>query len=319
MTNLNQVTAIAFFWMMALALIVFIAANDWVSSRRRIRSRLGAPDIQSIPSDPDPLNVRQSKGMWYDGGYVSPLILLNKLINQSGTTLRFPGLVLVSLACATSSYVLAYIFGFTFVVRLIVAKACAILLPIMILRVMRDRRHRRIEEQLPEAMNTIVRSLRAGHTTSAAISTVSKHLPDPIGAEFRLTVAEMSFGSDLEAAMNNLYERVGQHDLSLLALAVGIQSKTGGNLTEILSTMARVIRDRIKLRRKARALAADSRVSAYILTSLPAVLFITLMVISPGYYGDVWDYTITKRVLFGATAWALLGDYIISRMARIRV
>jgi tight adherence protein B len=119
--------------------------------------------------------------------------------------------------------------------------------------------------------------------------------------------------------MVNLHSRVGQADLGLLSLAVSIQSKTGGNLAEILTTMSRVIRSRLRLRRKARALASEARVSAYILSALPILLFGILWLISPGYYGEIWSNVYAKYVLTGAVFWMLLGDYIMYRMARIRV
>ena len=103
-------------------------------------------------------------------------------------------------------------------------------MPFTVLRAMRDGRQRKFEEQLPEAIDTLVRGLKAGHAVSVAVSSVGKNLPDPIGAEFRLTAAEMTYGLDLETAMANLHTRVGQPDLGLIALAVSIQSKTGGNL-----------------------------------------------------------------------------------------
>ena len=209
--------------------------------------------------------------------------------------------------------------GWAFVIQALSAIACGVVLPIVALRAMREGRLSRFEEQLPEAIDTIVRGLRAGHAISVAISAVSQHMPDPIGIEFKLTAAEMAYGLDLETAMINLHTRVGQPDLGLLSLAVSIQSKTGGNLAEILKTMSSVIRGRLKLRRKARALASEARVSAYILTGLPILLFGILWIISPGYYGEVWGNVYAKYTLAGATFWMLLGDYIMYRMARIRV
>ena len=184
---------------------------------------------------------------------------------------------------------------------------------------MRDGRQRRFEEQLPEAIDTLVRSLKAGHAISVAISRVCQHMPDPIGSEFRIAAAEMAYGLDLETAMANLHLRVGQPDLALLSLAVGIQSKTGGNLAEVLSNMARVIRSRFKLRRKAHALASEARVSAYILSVLPIALFLIISITTPSFYGQVWDHPYTKPVLAGAFAWMMLGNYVMRRMARIRI
>ena len=129
----------------------------------------------------------------------------------------------------------------------------------------------------------------------------------------------MTYGLDLESAVANLYTRVGQPDLGLIALAVSIQSKTGGNLAEVLSNLSRVIRERFKLRRKARALAAEGRFSALVLSSLPVLLFILLQIISPNYYRDVWEDQYTRPVLAGAVLWMALGNYVIYKMVNIRV
>ncbi|HZV20334.1 MAG TPA: type II secretion system F family protein, partial [Hyphomicrobiales bacterium] len=154
---------------------------------------------------------------------------------------------------------------------------------------------------------------------SVAISSVARNMPEPIASEFRLTAAEMTFGLDLETAMANLHARVGQPDLGLIALAVSIQSKTGGNLAEVLSNLSRVIRDRFKLRRKARALTAEARFSGLVLSVLPLLLFCAIFLTSPNYYREVWDIPYTKPILFGAFLWMLLGNYIIHRMVRIRI
>ncbi len=152
-----------------------------------------------------------------------------------------------------------------------------------------------------------------------AVAAVGRNMADPIGAEFRLTGAEVTYGLDLETAMVNLSSRVGQPDLALIVLAVSIQSKTGGNLAEILSNLSRVVRERLKLRRRAQALSAEGRFSAYLLTGLPIALFLVLKFISPNYYGDVWTAPYVRPILAGSIFWMLIGDYVMYRMVRIKV
>ncbi len=319
MMNHNLVSFFVFCTILTFVLGMYIAIREWAAGRGRIRSRLTAQNEGSMTSEAELLDIRRSRGLTREGYYATPLVSLNKLILQSGTRLRLPGVVFVALACAAASYLIASLAGFGLWVRILSAIACGIGLPFIVLRAMREGRQRRFEEQLPEAIDTIVRGLKAGHSISVAISAVSRHLPDPICAEFKVTAAEMAYGLDLETAMVNLHTRVGQPDLGLLALAVAIQSRTGGNLAEILSNMSRVIRGRFKLRRKARALASEARVSAYILSALPIALFGVVSLVSPSFYGEVWGHPYTKPVLAGAVFWMLLGDYIMYRMARIRV
>ncbi len=319
MLKQNLVTLLIFCTVLMLVLGTYIAIKERVAYRGRIRARLVTPNDERVASEAELTTIRQSRSLTRDGDYATPLVALNRLILQSGTRLGFPGLIAVALACAAASFSIVYFAGLSFIVGIPAAIASGIGLPVIALRAMREGRQRRFEEQLPEAINSIVRGLKAGHAISVAISSVPRHLPDPIGAEFRLAAAEMTYGLDLETAMVNLHARVGQADLGLLALAISIQSKTGGNLAEILSNMSRVIRGRFKLRRKARALAAEGRASAYILSFLPVIVFILIWLTTPSYYREVWNNFYTKPILAGAVFWMLLGDYIMYRMVRIRV
>ncbi len=192
-------------------------------------------------------------------------------------------------------------------------------LPIVVLQALRDRRQRRFEEQLPEAIDILVRSLRAGHAIPVAINTVAKQMPDPVGSEFALTAGELTYGLDLETALVNLRSRVGQIDLGLLVLAVSIQSKMGGNLAEILSNLARVIRARFRLRRKAKALSAEGRFSAVALTVIPFMVFGILLFIAPSYYGEIWHNPIVKPLLVGCLFWMLIGNIIMYKMVRFAI
>ena len=125
----------------------------------------------------------------------------------------------------------------------------------------------------------IVRSLRAGHPTPIALTMVAREMRDPIGSEFGIVVDEITYGADLETALRNLYFRIGQDDLPLFVTAVAIQGSTGGNLGEILENLSGVIRQRFKMRRKIRALAAEGRASALILSSLPIAMFLIIQIV----------------------------------------
>ena len=118
----------------------------------------------------------------------------------------------------------------------------------MALRFLRKRRHKLFGIQLPEALELITRSLKAGHPVPVAISMVAREMPDPIGTEFGVVADEVTYGSDLVSALQSMYDRVGHEDLPLFVTAVSIQSTSGGNLREILDGLSTVIRDRGKLR-----------------------------------------------------------------------
>jgi tight adherence protein B len=139
-------------------------------------------------------------------------------------------------------------------------------------------------------------------------------MPDPLGTEFGIVSDEITFGLSLEQAVRKLSERVGFEGLHLLSVSLSIQAKTGGNLTGILSNLSSVLRERRKLRLKIKALSAEGRMSAWIISLFPIFMFGILMVIAPSYYGDVWDSPILMPVFVIFGAWALLGDFIMYRM-----
>lgn len=140
-------------------------------------------------------------------------------------------------------------------------------------------------------------------------------MADPIGTEFGIVTDEMTYGSDLETAMRNLYFRVGTDDLPLFVTAVGIRRSTGGNLDEILE----VIRERFKMRRKIRALASEGRASALILSALPIGMFAIIQFLVPNFYADVWGQNLTKIGLTLAGCWMCVGNFIMYRMVNFRI
>jgi tight adherence protein B len=148
---------------------------------------------------------------------------------------------------------------------------------------------------------------------------VSKEMPDPIGTEFGIVSDELTYGSDLETAMRNLFFRIGSDDLPLFVTAVAIQRSTGGNLGEILENLSSVIRQRFKMRRKIRALAAEGRASALILSSLPIGMFAVIQFLVPNFYGSVWNEDLTKIALGLAGCWMGVGNFIMYRMVNFRI
>jgi tight adherence protein B len=288
------------------------------TQRQSISRRLTAADAAQS-SQHELKRILNGRSLSADGHYSLPLISLNRLILQSGVTVGARGVILVMAALGIGCYFVMAIVQDSIFVSVLCAAIAATGFPVFILRSLRMSRQRKFEEQLPDAIDIIVRGLRAGHAIPVAIATVGRQMPEPIGGEFAITGGELTYGLDLETAMVNLRGRVGQADLALLVLAVSIQAKMGGNLAEILGNLAKVIRDRFKLRRKARALSAEGRYSAMFLSLLPFILFCVLWLISPAYYGEVWNEWFVKPVLGGAIVWMAVGNYVMYRMVKFSV
>lgn len=286
--------------------------------RAQVNERLFARNSPT-QSEAELVRVRRSRSLSADGHYSLPFIAFNRLVLQSGVRIGTPGVVMTMVALATAAFVIARYFGFGWLIPAAASAFVGIIVPMQILRLFRTARQRKFEEQLPDAMDTMVRGLKAGHAIPVALASVAREAPDPLGAEFQITASELTYGLDLETALVNLRTRVGQSDLALLVIAISIQAKIGGNLAEILKNLAQVIRMRFKLRRKARALSAEGRFSAIFLSSLPVIVFGALWLISPGYYGQVWDDPLAKPILGLSIAWMLLGNAIMYKMVRLDV
>ncbi|SLN32628.1 Bacterial type II secretion system protein F domain protein [Aquimixticola soesokkakensis] len=144
-----------------------------------------------------------------------------------------------------------------------------------------------IEEQLPDAVELMVRSLRVGHPFSAALTIVSKEIADPLGSEMGVISDEAAYGRDLGEALKGMAERLDIQDMRFLAVAVAIQQQSGGNLAEVLDGLAKVIRARFKLFRRVKAITAEAQWSGNFLSGFPLLAVVMVNVIKPDYYDVV--------------------------------
>jgi tight adherence protein B len=183
---------------------------------------------------------------------------------------------------------------------------------------MRTSRLKKLEEQLPLALDVVVRALRAGHPVISAVQLAAEELGDPIGSEFGIIVDEYTYGVDFKQALLNFARRTGSSDGHFFAVSIGIQAETGGNLAAILEGLASVIRARRTLAKKVRALASEGRASAMVLSGLPIFLVGFLMLTQPNYYtdkfGDPLFWTITAVVL----TLYVIGWFVIQRMINFK-
>lgn len=146
-----------------------------------------------------------------------------------------------------------------------------------------------IEEQLPDAIELMVRSLRVGHPFSSAIQIVAKEVADPLGTEFGMIADEAAYGRDVTESLKSLAERMDMQDLRFLAVAVTIQQQAGGNLAEILDGLAKVIRARFRLFRRVKAITAEAKWSGMFLSAFPLVALVAIQAAKPDYFDEVKD------------------------------
>lgn len=144
-----------------------------------------------------------------------------------------------------------------------------------------------LEEQLPDSIELMVRSLRVGHPFSTAIGIVAKEIPDPLGSEFGVIADEAAYGRDVSESLKAFAERMDSQDLRFLAVAVSIQQQSGGNLAEILEGLSKVVRARFKLFRRVRAITAEAKWSGMFLSGFPIAALLMINVVQPDYYDEV--------------------------------
>jgi tight adherence protein B len=295
-------------------LLVYNNASYRKNINRRLKVMADKADRESVL-----VQLRRERGLTSGGDYRLPIVRLNQLLLQSGLTIGFSRLILIIAISATATFAAVLMFEGNAFHALLAALFCGIVMPPVVLILLRGRRQKKFSAQFPDGIDIIVRSLRAGHPVPIAISMVAKEMPDPIGTEFGIISDELTYGSDLETAMRNLYFRIGSDDLPLFVTAVAIQRSTGGNLGEILENLSSVIRQRFKMRRKIRALASEGRASALILSSLPIGMFAIIQFMVPSFYAAVWDQDVTKIVLALAGCWMGVGNFIMYRMVNFRI
>ena len=292
---------------------VFIGFRARRDYRRRVNDRLrrqGAnPDIERVL-----IQLRKERGLDDQGNYRYPLVYLNRLYLQSGKTGNALGFLLRFVVAGLAVGGVVFALTHSPIPALAAGLFLAFALPALVLLRLRARRRKKFAEQLPEAIDVVVRSLKAGHPAPVSLSLVARELSDPIGTEFGLVCDEMTYGLDINQAMRNLLERVGLDDLRLIVVSMGVQSATGGNLAEILANLATVIRDRFRMKRKIRALSAEGRWSAVLISIFPFGLFAVIAAISQSYYGEVWNHPLVQPALAGMVIWMFVGDYIMYRM-----
>ena len=192
-------------------------------------------------------------------------------------------------------------------------------IPYMIVRKKRTKRLNTMEEQFPEALDFLARSMRAGHAFSISLEMLGEELADPLGQEFRALFNEQNLGAPLDLALHNFTTRVPLLDARFFTSSVLLQKQTGGNLSEILSRLAYVIRERFRLKGQVKAASAHGRLTATILTLLPIGTMLALLVVAPGYLQGMADDPDGKWLIGGAIFAQILGNFFIKKIINIKV
>jgi len=243
---------------------------------------------------------------------------LDVFLTQAGIAMNMGNFciacVLLSLGAGLTSLMLGFGLGFSLLMGVM-----PVLVWLMYLQHLRRDRVFQIEAQLPDTLDLMARAMQAGHAFSSALLIVGAEGTHPIRGEFQTTFDEINFGISTDAALQHLTKRVASSDLRFFVVAVLIQLETGGNLTDILKSLATLIRDRQRIAGSVRVLSAEGRLSAWILGLLPFTIALLLSVINPDFISVLWTDPLGIRMLQISLGLMLVGVWWMWRMVRIRI
>lgn len=322
MQFLDRVTLTYFFIAIAVFVVTQVIFNllarpivGRIELNRRMKMILTTDSRDQVFAD-----LMKARGLTSAGNYRYPLMRgFNTLVVQSGTTIGLEAIIALMVAISVLAYgFFALYMRYSIPLALPLGIALGVGGVLLVLLRKRKKRQDKFAEQLPDALELIARSLKAGHPLAVALTLSAREIQDPLGSEFGIFSDELAYGFPMNRALRNLQVRVGQEDLGVLATGIIIQSEVGGNLIELVSSLSNLLRERVKMRRKVRVLTSEGRTSGYMLSALPIFIFLALNLVSPKYYGDVWEKPSVTIALICGLIWMLLGNLVIYRMVNFK-
>ncbi len=265
------------------------------------------------------LELRKQRGLGGDGNSLFSWAWVSDLVLRSGVPYDPRRWAMVAGGLGFTLALVIWVVAKSPALGLVGGIAGAIVLPILYLNFKAGGRAKKLGQQLPQALEVIVRSLEAGHPVPTAVALVGREMPDPIGSEFGMAADEIAYGATLEQAVGRIADRCKQMDIDLFAATIRLQERAGGNLTGLLKMLAHTVRERQKMRLKIKAASSEGRASAIILTAAPICVFILLQVASPHFYGDVIGKRATQIGLAGFGTWMFIGNLVMRKMIDMRI
>ncbi|MCB1020309.1 MAG: type II secretion system F family protein, partial [Acidobacteria bacterium] len=244
---------------------------------------------------------------------------LNRLIAEADVDWTAGRVALVSATLFMASMAILSRLDFVPWLAAVVVASTLAFAPVAYLRSVRAKRLKQVEEQLPEALEFISRALVAGHSLPMALELLADEIGPPLNQELRKTVDEYNLGLSMEQALDNLADRVPSVDIRFFASAIMTQSRTGGNLHDLLENLSETIRERATLRGQVRAMTANGRITAIILAALPFIIGGIMMVVNAEYFQILLNHPIGKTLLFLALCGQVLAFLVIQKIVDIKV
>ncbi len=242
-----------------------------------------------------------------------PIVQIRRNLRRAGLSIGLPAVFLGALVLGGVLF-FALSLKLPTLPALGIAVALGLFLPVAIIDGLAKERVKKLTTQLPDALDMMARGLKIGHPLNVTLKRVAQQMPDPIGTEFGLIEDRIRHGADITSAIAEFAARFETEDTHYFAACVSIQHGTGGNLGQVLRVLSRVIRDRINMRTRIRAVSGEGRISAFILSLMPFLIVGTIHTSTPTYYTDVMDHP-----AFMPAAWAVLGLVILQALVLRRL
>ncbi len=283
---------------------------------RELRARMVTPGARRVGAD---LLRQENRGSFaFVGDFFSWLGLLRRLqllIDQADLRYRANDVFLLTIGIFLLAWLAVGLFGLNqWAVRIAVGAAFAMLPTLWIMR-KRSVRLKKIEEQLPDAIDLFNRSMKAGHNIQSGLETIAGESPDPVRMEFKKVIEEMALGAPTEQALHHLGDRVPLIDLKFFVTGLILQRQTGANMVAMLENLALLIRERLNLAAKLKAGTAQQRMSAGLLCSLPIVMGLGFWILKPEYIDLLINDETGNIILTYAVVSEIIGILVIRKVA----
>jgi len=255
--------------------------------------------------------------------YASTLIpkpaLLRKRLEQTGKEISLGKYALICLGVTAGVAFLLMIRGAPLILSLMMGLFFGVGGPHFFIGKLIKRRINKFNSNFPDAIELMVRGLRSGLPITETLGIVASEIQGPVGIEFRMVADKMKIGRTMEAALQDTADRLGTAEFQFFVITLAIQRETGGNLAETLSNLADVLRKRAQMKLKIRAMSSESKASAYIVGSLPFVVFGLVMMINPHYMGGFFTDQRLIVAGIGGMIWMGIGALIMAKMVNFEI
>jgi tight adherence protein B len=241
-------------------------------------------------------------------------VTLRRRIEQAGLTITPRSFWLLSATAALVAVAACRLTGQSLLATLLVAVPVGLGLPRWALNFLKGRREKAFTNNFANAIDVIVRSVKSGLPTNEALKIVAREIPDPVGSEFNKLVEGLKVGVTLEAGLKKMFDSMPTAEVSFFGIVMTIQQKSGGNLSEALSNLSFVLRDRKRLQGKIKAMSSEAKASAAIIGSLPPGVMGIVYMSAPAYIGMLFTERMGNIMLAGCVVWMTIGILVMKKM-----